>query len=409
MNKLENERIHVVDALRGFALAGIVIVHMTEMYLAAVPSAEMQKILFSSPVDVFIDEVMYYGIWGKFFSLFSILFGLSFFIQMDSAARKGIDFKARFLWRLVILAGIGLMHRMFYAGDILLVYAVIGILLIPFYHASNKTVLVVAVLLFLGGGRYISFWIWGSSPVLAVTTIPDPQDYLNAITNGTFCDVVSAQMARLPGMVNFQVNGFTGRAYMTLGYFLLGMLIGRSQWMRDISLHQPKFRVIALTAFVSIVALVPVYNLSFEGAWGVFMISYDTWQSMFALTSYDLLNFAITLFIAFSFLQLFHLERPRKILAVLAPYGRMALTNYVMQSMIGTFIFFNWGLDMAGKLRMIECVGLALCVLAVQVAFSTYWLSKFKYGPLEWAWRSITYLKFQPFFKYDKLSVSSQA
>ena len=93
MHKLENERIHVVDSLRGFALAGIVIVHMAEMYLAASPSDEMATVLLGTPLDLLVDEVMYYGIWGKFFSLFSILFGLSFFIQMDSAARRGVDFK----------------------------------------------------------------------------------------------------------------------------------------------------------------------------------------------------------------------------------------------------------------------------------------------------------------------------
>ncbi|MFT5669918.1 MAG: hypothetical protein ACI9WH_000736 [Glaciecola sp.] len=79
---------------------------------------------------------------------------------------------------------------------------------------------------------------------------------------------------------------------------------------------------------------------------------------MFALTSYDLLNYMATLFIAFSVLQLFNLKGPRKILAILILYGRIVLTNYIMQSIIGTFIFFNWGLDMAGKLRMLECVGL---------------------------------------------------
>lgn len=154
--------------------------------------------------------------------------------------KKGMDFKLRFLWRLVILFGIGLVHRFFYAGDILTLYAILGIVLIPFYHLNNKIVFALAALLFLGAGRFIAFSIWGNGPIFVVPGLEKMyENYLSVLTTGTFTDIIRCNWIRLLDDYNFQIMPFTGRGYLTFAFFLLGMLLGRKRWLENIVEHLP--------------------------------------------------------------------------------------------------------------------------------------------------------------------------
>ncbi len=400
MSNSNLERINVVDALRGLALAGIVLIHIVEMYLANSIPEELHATLFQQPIDTVVDAFVYWTISGKFFSLFSLLFGLSFFIQMDRAAKKGADFKLRFLWRLILLAGFGFLHRLFYPGDILIIYALIGVVLIPFFHLNNRMVFSIGILLFLGLGRYVAFAIWGSEPIIPPLENDMELGYL-AMKNGSFMDMVLASWNRLPGDINWQFTPFMGRAYLTLGYFLIGMLLGKSRWLENIGKHLNTLRVIMITSLIFYIGSVFIHLELLGGTWSVMSNEYTNWSSMFMLTFFDLHCLSFTLFIATGFTLLFEKKWATKTLNILSPYGRMALTNYVMQSMIGSFIFFNWGLGLLGKLRVAEIFGLAIFVLILQVMLSHLWLKHFKFGPLEWLWRSLTYFKIQPIKKID--------
>lgn len=392
---LKTNRIHSVDALRGFALAGIVIVHVVEQYMASQPTAEMTAIIQKGTIDKIIEQFLFWIFRGKFFALFSLLFGISFFIQMDNAAKKGISFKLRFLWRLVILFAIGLVHRFFYAGDILTIYAFLGIILIPFYHANSKVVFAFMALLFLGLGRFISFAIWGTEPIFL---FPDGgkfyQNYIEALSNSSFIQILKLNWLRMPDDFNFQFNAFSGRGYLTFAFFLLGMLLGRTFWLENIANHTKRLKKIVIISFFGTIFFIPVFWYLFSQMDNIF--DFTTWWSMFALTAYDNFNLFFTILLASGFILLFSNQRLQPILNLFSPYGRMALTNYVTQSMIGSFIFFNWGLGNVGKLRNIETLCIAILILAIQLIISHYWLKKFKFGPLEWLWRSLTYLKIQP-------------
>jgi uncharacterized protein len=398
MSNSSLDRINVVDALRGFALSGIVIIHMVEMYLANSLPEELLATLLQEPLDTVTDGFVYWTISGKFFSLFSLLFGLSFFIQMDRAAKKGADFKLRFLWRLILLAGFGFLHRLFYPGDILIIYAFIGVVLIPFYHLNNRMVFSVGILLFLGIGRYFAFALWGNDPIISFLN-NDRALCFSAMENGSFVDVALASFNRLPGDINSQLAPVMGRAYLTLGYFLMGMLLGKSRWLENIGNHLKTLRIIMITSLIFYIASIFIHIELLGGSWSVFDHEYTDWPSMFTLTFFDLHCLFFTLFLATGFTLLFEQKWATKTLNILSPYGRMALTNYVMQSMIGSFIFFNWGLGLLGHLRALEIFGLAIFVLILQVALSHLWLKHFKFGPLEWLWRSLTYFKIQPIKK----------
>lgn len=394
MKTVKKNRIHSVDALRGFALAGIVIAHVLEQYLAAFPTEEMQAVMFAGPVDAIVDGFSFWVIRGKFFALFSLLFGLSFFIQMDNAEKSGVHYKTRYLWRLLILLGIGVVHNFFYSGDILVVYVLFGFLLIPFHSISNKIVLAVAITLFLGGGRFLSYGIFGNESILAMNIENFDERYLAALTNGTILEVWRMNFLSMIGKFNFQL-GVIGRGYLTFAFFLLGMWIGRTRLFENLQTNALLLKKIILWSAAGTFAMIPLFWYMFSQMESIF--DFTSWWSMFALSAYDNFNFFFTIFLAAGFVYLYELPKMQKLLTWFAPYGRMALTNYVFQSLIGTFLFFNWGLGYIARLRNIELLFVGLMIIGVQMIVSYYWLKKFKYGPLEWAWRSLTYMKIQTF------------
>src|SRR5262245_55865266 len=141
------ERIVVVDVLRAFALFGIIITHAVDGFLAGPPPGP-DFMLFGS-LDRVVEKLEHLLTFGKFFTIFSFLFGLSFAIQLRNATQKGTSFKGRFAWRLVVLALIALVHGMFFTGDILIVYAFLGLLLIPFRNLKTRTLVITALVLVL--------------------------------------------------------------------------------------------------------------------------------------------------------------------------------------------------------------------------------------------------------------------
>ena len=127
--------------------------------------------------------------------------------------------------------------------------------------------------------------------------------------------------------------------------------------------------------------------------------NFDTWTTMFALTAYDLSNICMTFILIIGFLLIFMKLKGERFLLKFAPYGKMALTNYVFQTILGTAILYGWGLRYIGELRNIYTFLIGILIVILQMLFSKWWLSKYQYGPLEWLWRSLTYFKFFPFKK----------
>ena len=392
------KRIEIVDAVRVFALAGIVIVHMVENYVAApVPEGAMEASRQGLP-DYLIDGFIFLFLRGKFFALFSFLFGLSFFIQMDKAQQKGLNFGTRFLWRLLLLLGIGYAHSLFYRGDILTIYALLGILLIPFYKLNNRWVLGICVLLFLGAGRSLIFIFFGGNNLFNEGEfLPDSPviiEYYNTLMNGSLYEVFrsNAWDGHIMKM-DFQLGIFS-RGYLTFGFFLLGLFVGRIRFFRNyLTLGSEIKRLLygSLGLFVLSILIAVLFFAQIGPD-----VTFDNWYAMNGLTALDLNNLAMTLIILSLFLMAYRGGRLKRWLEHFIPYGRMALTNYVVQSIIGTFIFYGWGLGYLGQIRNLYIFFLAIIIIALQMMFSSWWLSKYYYGPLEWLWRSLTYFKIFP-------------
>ncbi len=209
-------RIISIDALRGFALAGVALVHMVEQYIAGPhPEGFMEGV--NGIPDQIIQGIIGIFFTGKFFALFSILFGLSFSIQMESAQNKGQKFSGRFIWRAALLFIIGYIHQLFYRGDILTIYAVLAPFIIPFYRVSSKWLLITAGLIFLGIPRFIAFAVFGAESVTGVHPMMDNnhelvRNYMDTIANGSLSEVFYLNATygmltkdRLPGLLFWEV------------------------------------------------------------------------------------------------------------------------------------------------------------------------------------------------------------
>lgn len=395
------ERIEIIDALRGFSLAGIVFAHMLENFVASPIPMEAIESMNPGTVDQIADGFVSFFFRGKFFALFSFLFGLSFFIQMDNGAKRGNYFGGRFLWRLVILFAIGFVHSMFYRGDILTLYAVLGVLLIPFYKINNRWLLAVAAFLFLGIGRYVIFYFTNGEGLFIKEEMgPDAPwvaSYFDLLKNGTIQEVFASNAIEGNIMkAEFQFGVFS-RGYLTFAFFLLGLVIGRMGFFKNY-LTEKKF---LKHLWIGGLILLGVAVLSMVGIFASLgpEVQFNSWPSMFGLTFFDLMNVALTILIVAVFVILYKKQKAGRFLKRFIPYGRMALTNYVFQSVLGTFIFFGWGLGYLAEIPNRYVFLMAIVVIGVQMWLSNIWLKYFKYGPLEWLWRSLTFFKVFPFKK----------
>ncbi|MDT0607520.1 DUF418 domain-containing protein [Croceitalea rosinachiae] len=397
-NQSAFQRIEVIDALRGFSLAGIVFCHMLENFVASPIPMTAIEAMNPSIIDQIADGFVSFLFRGKFFALFSFLFGLSFFIQMDNGSKRGTSFGGRFFWRLVILFAIGFLHSMFYRGDILTLYAFLGVFLIPFYKVNNKWLLGIAALLFLGIGRYVVFYFTNGEGLFTKEELsPDSPmiaAYFELLQNGSIIEVFKSNA--IEGNINkseFQFGVFS-RGYLTFGFFLLGLFIGRIEFFKNYLTKKKLIKRLWVGALI-------LLGISIVSMAGIFSsmgpdVQFNSWTSMFGLTFFDLMNVAMTILIVAIFIILYKKNKPKKFLEKFIPYGKMALTNYVFQSIVGTFIFFGWGLGYLAKIPNSYVFLMAIVIITIQMWLSKIWQKYFYYGPLEWIWRSLTFFKLMP-------------
>lgn len=397
-------RIVLIDSLRGFALAGVALVHFTQRYITyATPEGFLDGV--NSLPDYIVNGLVQFLFVGKSYALFSLLFGLSFTIQMQSAERRGENFSLRFLWRAALLFVIGYGHHLFYGGDILMMYALLAPFIIPFYKLHNKWLLMVAGIMFIGLPSLITLAFVGAGYLFGMPFFDDfaspiNQEIYNAFQSGTLCDVF--RVNALYGMkMQFSFQLISGRLYNTYGYFLLGLFLGKIGLFRNVDLYIASIKKSIKWSLISFPVIIGIGIL-------VFMIATrkgalpSNWDTVISLNIYNMINIPFSIIMLSGFILLYQKSKWQRFLSFFAPYGRMALTNYVTQAVVGSFILCAWGLGLCGEIRTLYLFFIATGLVIVQTYACKIWLNYFKYGPLEWLWRSGTYLKLQPFRKEDK-------
>ena len=392
---MPQSRIDVIDALRGFALAGVGLVHFLDRFAGGMVKEGTVAAIDHGPLDLLFRGLLWVS-FGKFFALFSLLYGVSFGLMRRSAGEADAAFEARLLWRAVILAGFGLLHQCFYRGDILLVYASLTPLLVVLYRMPARWLLGVAALCFLSVPRLVSFALWGEGPTVGPAPVLDPAhpyaaDYTELLRGGSFVDLARVHLTSGLALKADLYLGILGRYAYTFGYFLTGLWLVRTGVFRNSDILSRYGKLLTRTALTLLGGATALMLLLFSQV--AQPIDWSGWLPVVALNVYDWTNVAVAALLLVWFVDRYRTGGGRRVLSLFVPYGRMALTNYVGMSVIGTFLLFDWGAGFFFELRTSQLALVAVAVIAVQMAASALWLSYFRHGPLEWVWRSLTDLR----------------
>lgn len=389
-------RIEIIDVLRGFTLLGIILIHFSDQYYAGAHPEKYAGFNVKFIGDNIMQGIVGFFIAGKFFAIFSFLFGLSFFLQLDSS-KGGLKFSLRFLWRLLILLGIGTVHHLHYRGDILTIYAMLGVGLLLFFRLPDKILLILAFFFTLNVPSAITRGVQAlhapKEPVTAQApgAVDNNEVYYDIVKSGNYIALLKANWREFEFKYRFQVE--SGRIYITFGLFLLGLYAGRKRIFETLPVQFPFFRKLLTRSLWTMLGLVLFVMVVF-GAMHLSGIKLpDTVQWMIGGFAYDAFNAAMAAVYVAAIVLLFQKENWKRRLMNFYEAGRMGLTTYLMQTLFGIFIFFGIGLNLLGQIGSLASTGIALVIFIVQVYFSKWWLSRFTYGPVEWLWRSLTYGK----------------
>ena len=330
--------------------------------------------------------------------------GLSFFIQ---SSKRDSGFLIRFAWRLLILFAIGFIHHLHYRGDILTIYAVLGFGLLLFSWLPDRALLIVAVILVLDVPAIATRSFLAMQPGDQTQSLFNPdQDvllaYYETVKSGSYLNIIKANLADFGTKLKFQVE--SGRLYITLGLFLLGVYAGRKKWFENLSDKRPYFKKAIRISLWSLLVIVLSAVVVFGGANAMGIPVSQSVQMLIGLLFYDLFNSTLATFYVAGILVLFLNKKWNKRLMILYPVGRMGLTIYLLQSLMGTMIFFSFGLGLLFDLGAAACLATGVVLFVAQIFFARMWFKHFQYGPVEWLWRSLTYLKIQPMKKEKKIA-----
>ena len=396
----QEDRIIMLDILRGFAIFGILMVNMM-WFNTPVASLISANSMWTAPADIATRFAIGFLFEGKFYLLFSMLFGYGFWLFLNKSNPEGKPILRIYAMRLFILLLIGIAHvLLLWPGDILIFYALLGFVLMLFRKAKDKTLIVWAVILIMVPVALIGLGV-------LVTLIPEAQmameqamveqdrifkEMINkaliVYREGTFIEMMHMRISEYA----LAANGFLFFHVNVLAMFLIGQYAARKGYLKNIPEHLPLFRKLCLWGFIIgiPVALFGAYASVFHDIYSANPV---------ALLAMFLGSFgapALTLAYVSGIILLIHKGYLARLKVWLAAVGRMALTNYLMHSIIASFLFYGCGFGWYGQ--MPPWLGLIpiFVIFGLQIPFSIFWLKHFRFGPFEWLWRSLTYLKWQP-------------
>lgn len=385
-----NSRLQVVDALRGFAIIAIMLLHNLEHFdFYFIPKDSPEWLL---SLDKSVWETLFFIFAGKSYAIFALLFGLTYYIQSHNQEKKGFDFRARFAWRLVLLLGFGVINSAFFQGDILAIYAILGFGLIPVSKLNDKVVFSIAVFLMLQPYEWIRFIVAAQHPDMVLTN-PASWAYFGRmgeyIPNDSLTDTLIGNLSngRL-AVLNWTWE--SGRVFQTLSLFMLGMLSGRRGVFKDTIVNRKFWK--RLLGYATL-CFIPLY-------W--FKTNIAQWFESEAMkrplttivTSWT--NFAFMLVLVSLFVLLYKKGVFNKILSVFVPLGCMSLSNYFIQSILGSFIYYGFGLGLYQYTGSTLCLFIGLALGTLEWCFSFWWMKHHKRGPLETIWHRLTWIKSSP-------------
>ena len=392
---IASERLQVLDALRGFALFGILLANLYSFmgYNTYSPEEIIVLPVLDRAVLFFID----WFVEGKFYGIFSILFGVGFALQAERFRSANSSFPAFWFRRMIVLCCIGLLHMyLVWNGDILTLYSLLGMLLPFFLNLSNRALLrwIVVLLLIpllIHGLLYFTpeASFWGSmrhfSGGLKAEWGFADRSLLEMRTSDSAWEVFSVNVLyAIPRPMSYLMSG---RYFQVLGLFLIGLLLAR-YWLPRIRSND--ISVPSAAVWVGVIGLVTSLGYAvIKGTIGTpFAVSEI---GLIQAVVYHIGSTSLALGTSMLILYVWASGRAKLVFRNLALLGRMALTNYIFQNVTAVLLFFGYGLALMREVPFAYLPWFAFGILAAQWAFSRAWLRRFKQGPLEFAWRKLTY------------------
>jgi len=384
-----NERIATLDVLRGLALLGILLMNM-EAFSGPLDLSFTGIDPHWQGVDRWADAFVYIFVQGKFFTLFSLLFGAGFAVMAQRAEVAGRDFTRFYLRRSLGLLGIGLVHALLvWSGDILVAYALLSFALLAFREAPRGWLPALGLASYLAAACLML--LLGAMMLLmpadaAESSVKSAQASIEAqrlaYAQGSYLQAVAQRMRDV---------GTALGALIVVGPQILGMFLIGAWFVRSGAIAQPGTypRLFARLRWLALPLGLLVMLLS------VWLLPYSA-PGRFDLRSASAFALATVAGLLMCLGYLAWGVRWSHALRWLAPAGRMALTNYLAQSVICTLVFYGYGLGWFGQMGRAWQLVFALALFLLQVIISSWWLTRFRFGPMEWVWRAITYAQRPP-------------
>ena len=408
------EREIFMDVLRGFAILGIFIANLGSGFSFYNADANLTGPMLLPKWDHYMQFLHHMFIEGKFYSIFSLLFGWGIALQIRRGEAKGINAAAFVRRRLGFLLILGFIHLMIWPGDIVFFYALLGFALLPLRKFSNKTLLITGGVLILSpillyglkmrfpelnypAQKLYETGGWMDSHLNPrFNNLSSQEDFMTAMKKATWFEILKGNMAGF--FYRYGYLFFVSRISKVLGMFLIGYVVGRTDFYKNLMQH--KKLVYYIIGFGLAIGLPANYFLAhyMSTAMGDYFQLKE--KGMYQTIFYALGVVPLAMAYVGLFALTFQTNSGKKILSFLAPAGKMAFTNYIMHSLIGNFVFMGAGLGYMGTVGPVYFTLFGILVFIAQIFISKLWLNYFNYGPVEWLWRSASYKKWQPFKKY---------
>lgn len=384
-----NQRVEAVDAIRGFALFGILLVNITLIQFGLFAN-EKPTYIFGKLDESANWLIQFFGT-QNFISLFSFLFGLSIILLQKSIIAKGKKFFPTYIRRISILLLLGYIHGTFvWEGDILFAYGIVGIFLMMFINRKPKTLLIWASILL----AVIMFASYQSEPTS--NTFNDVAPYIEkehkVHETGNYMDHINFRLTENP-FDYMGINGVFGLVILSIfalifmsPLFLLGMYVGKKGWLFEIDKHIPAVKKIWL--------ITGIFSFTIK------ILTMFVKHPILIMLQDGLTPVTMTFLYGSTITLLFHYKKASRLLTYMANMGKMSVSNYLAQSIIATTIFYAYGFGLYGKIGYFFGILLTIGIYTIQLFVSTYWLQKYRMGPVEYVWRLGTYLE-RPRFKKD--------
>ena len=396
------QRLEAVDMVRGFALFGVMLVNMFNFGAGSS--------IWTDPIDQAGFSVMRFFFETKSWRLFSFLFGFGFALQMLRADVRQAKFLPTYIRRLAILFVIGMVHTLFYNGDILMYYAELGLVLVLFRKEPSRALLVIAAALMLvfPVERVISSTLEGPPADVPSASVRlenaqkeiEERRRIHSYAVGTVRDVMAKNAEELPSVIFTDADEIVGAesALAFFPMFLLGLYAGRQRFFHDVPQHIDFIRKVFYWGLtLGVLGMSAERLLNITAGYEVFrdqrasVLPQLVGDLVFVIGSTALaLGYAATIVLAAQH------ARWRRFVKPLAAVGRMALTIYLVQTLMFTTLFYGYGFGQVFMIGPAAVLAYAVVFFAIQILVANWWLKYFRFGPMEWLWRSLTYLKVHP-------------